>query len=139
MSEIKKDNELQVTKLSDLTPEKLAEYEKRTASFNFDDLLVFYKTDEVQVSDCKHPTVIAGVKCIQCEIERLKEENKRLNEYIKQTSPRVDVDLCYTQNARYRMALETIATETIEPAYSTQIATRWRMIAREAVGEVLGE
>ena len=53
MSEIKKDNELQVTKmavtkLSDLTPEKLAEYEKRTVSFNIDDLLVFYKTEEVQ-------------------------------------------------------------------------------------------
>ena len=44
-----------------------------------------------------------------------------------------------TENARYRMALEIIATETIEPAYSTQIATRWRMIAREAVGEVLYE
>ena len=77
--------------------------------------------------------------CPYCEIERLKEENKRLNDYIKQTSPRVDVDLCYTQNARYRMALKTIATETIEPAYSTQIATRWRMIAKEAVGEVQGE
>ena len=53
MSEIKKDNELQVTKmavtkLSDLTPEKLAEYEKRTVSFNIDDLLVFYKTEEVR-------------------------------------------------------------------------------------------
>ena len=73
------------------------------------------------------------------EIERLKDEIYYLNYFIKQTSPRVDVDLCYTQNARYRMALETIATETIEPAYSTQIATRWRMIAREAVGDVLGE
>ena len=79
------------------------------------------------------------VEPLESEIDRLKEENKRLNDYIKQTSPRVDVDLCYTQNARYRMALETIATETIEPAYSTQIATRWRMIAREAVKEVLGE
>ena len=48
MSEIKKDNELQVTKLSDLTPEKLAAYEKRTVSFSIDDLLVFYKTEEVQ-------------------------------------------------------------------------------------------
>ena len=47
MSDIKKDNELQVTKLSDLTPEKLAEYEKRTVSFSIDDLLVFYKTEEV--------------------------------------------------------------------------------------------
>ena len=27
------------------------------------------------MSNCKHPTVIAGIKCLQCEIERLKEEN----------------------------------------------------------------
>ena len=84
----------------------------------------------------EHNAGFVEAACPYCEIERLKEENKRLNDYIKQTSPRVDVDLCYTQNARYRMALETIATETIEPAYSTQIAMRWRMIAREAVGKV---
>ena len=32
------------------------------------------------MSDCKHPTVIDGVKCLQCEIERLKEEIKQLKE-----------------------------------------------------------
>lgn len=32
------------------------------------------------MSDCKHPTVIAGVKCLQCEIDRLKEEVKELKE-----------------------------------------------------------
>ena len=35
------------------------------------------------------------------EIDRLKQENKRLNDYIKQTSPRVDVDCeCETLKAR---------------------------------------
>ena len=102
----------------------------------------WFKT-EMLPAECDDERVVVGLRLCwddrQAEIDRLKAENKRLNDYIKQTSPRVDVDLCYTQNARYRMALETIATETIEPAYSTQIATRWRMIAREAVGEVLGE
>ena len=50
-----------------------------------------------------------------------------------------EIDRLKEENVRYRMALEIIATETIEPTYSTQIATRWRMIAREAVKEVLGE
>ena len=32
------------------------------------------------MSECEHPTVIAGVKCLQCEIERLKKEVKQLKE-----------------------------------------------------------
>ena len=32
------------------------------------------------MSDCKHPTVIDGIKCLQCEIERLNEEIKQLKE-----------------------------------------------------------
>ena len=79
----------------------------------------WFKT-EMLPAECDDERVIVGMRLCwdarQEEIDRLKEEN-----------------------VRYRMALETIATETIEPAYSTQIATRWRMIAREAVGEVLGE
>ena len=52
---------------------------------------------------------------------------------------KTEIDRLQKDNIRYRMALETIATETIEPSYSTKIAMRWRMIAREAVGDVLGE
>ena len=36
-----------------------------------------------RVSDCKHPTVIAGVKCLQCEIERLNKEVKEQKELVQ--------------------------------------------------------
>ena len=88
--------------------------------------------------ECKMDEFISSAWELYKEIERLKEEIYHLNNYIKQTSPRVDVDLCYTQNAIYRMVLDKIAIfSDYESAW--QGCMRMQDLAREAVGEVLGE
>lgn len=74
------------------------------------------------MSDCKHPTVIAGIKCLQCEIERLNKEIKELKERLaaikelasapktaaEQLSP---TESFIAQVAAYRAMMKRIKTE----------------------------